>query len=133
MAEKKLSPWDIADNVFMKKERIDPVADGYDIWMMNKICSNNIDTIYFAEIVNMYPNISKIMSYDFYYYGLDKGRRYGKWRKNLKDEDIEIVCKAFKVNKLKAVEYLKVIGESGLKKVKDSQFIGGLKSKKKGA
>ena len=124
---KKLDPFQIADNVFTKAGLIDPVEAGYEPYMMARICANNFDAVFFANEMNRYPNCSKRMSYRFYYEALDKGRRYGKWRKAPKDEEIACIAKAYGVNKHRAAQYHKLLGPDGVKAVLESQAKGGVK------
>ena len=125
MSDSKQSPWQIADSIFNKTVALDPVAAGYDPWFMNRICANNNDTVYFAEMLNTFPGISKQMSYDFYYYGLERGRRYGKWRKGQDDDEVKCVAAAYGINRRRAAQYIKLLGEEGLKAVIASQEKGG--------
>ena len=125
VASKKLDPFQIADNIFMKTGILDPAEVGYDAFMMARICSNNLDTVFFANELNRFPNCSKQMSYRFYYEAIEKGKRYGKWRKSPKDDEIACIVKAYGVNKRKASQYHKILGPEGVQKVIASQFQGG--------
>ena len=125
MSDSKMSPWEIADGIFMKTGEVDPVAVGYDAWFMNRICSNNIDTVYFAEMMNTFLTATKQMSYDFYYHGLERGRRYGKWRKGQDDDTVKTVARAYGINRRRAAQYIKLLGEEGVAAVIASQEKGG--------
>lgn len=127
---KKLSPFEIADNVFMKTGLLNPLEVGYDNYMMNRIASNNRDSVFFAAELNRYPGISKEMSYRFYYEALDKGRRYGKWHKQVKHDEIACIAEAYGVSKLRAAQYHRVLGEDGIRAVIASQEKGGRSGEK---
>jgi hypothetical protein len=120
-----MSPFDIADTIFMKTGMINPDEAGYDPFMMNRIASNNKDSVFFADALNKFPGLSKQMSYRFYYDALDKGKRYGKWHKQSKHEEIACIAKAYGVNKLRAAQYHALLGEDGIAAVIASQDKGG--------
>lgn len=126
-----MSPFEIADNIFLKQGRLDAVEAGYDIWMMNKIAANNKDTVFFADAVNRFPSLTRQMSYVFYYEGVDKGKRFGKWYKSTKDDDVALLCNAYNVNKCRAAQYLKVIGQEGMAVVRAEMDKGGKGASKK--
>lgn len=125
VAPKKLSPFEIADNIYGKTGRLDPVAVGYDPFMMNKIASNNYTDVFFAAELNRYPSLSKEMSYCFYYNALDRGKRYGRWHKSPKSDEIDTIAKAYNVNKIRAAQYHKLLGPDGIAAVLASQATGG--------
>lgn len=134
---KKLNPFEIADSIFQKSGRLaDPEAAGFDTFMMNRIASNNFDTVFFAEAVNRYPSITKRMAYCFYYNAVDRGRRYGKWHKNAaadkKADEIACIAAAYGVNKLRAAQYHTILGPDGVKEVIASQERGGKKGTPRG-
>lgn len=126
---KKLSPFEIADSIFMKTAKLDPETCGFDSFMMNRIASNNLDTVFFAEEMNRRPGLSKAMVYSFYFNALDKGKRYGKWHKNAaadkKAEEIACVAAAYGVNRTRAAQYHTILGPAGVKAVIASQEKGG--------
>ncbi len=122
---KKLSPFEIADNIYGKTGYLDPVAVGYDPFMMNKIASNNYTDVFFAAELNLYPSLTKEMSYCFYYNALDRGKRYGRWHKSPKSDEIDTIAKAFNINKIRAAEYHSLLGADGVAAVLASQDTGG--------
>ena len=86
MAE-KLSPFDIANNINDKGDLLDVAEVGFDSYVVNKIFSNTADSIFFANEMNSNWSLPRDMQYAFYYYGLPKKKRYGKWHKNQDDKD----------------------------------------------
>ena len=63
---------------------------GYSPYLMNKLYSNIPDTVFYANIINV--DCDEQYNFDFYYYGLSKSKRFGKWHKkqkqNIKEESI---------------------------------------------
>lgn len=62
------------------KESYPEEFTGYEPFMVNRAFSYNEDTILFANEINK-PDIDVKLNFDFYYYGLPKKKRFGKWAK----------------------------------------------------
>ena len=119
----KLTPWDIAKTINTKSGRMEIEKGMYDSFVMNKVFSNTQDSVFFANEVNGFTkNIDEQMQYDFYYYGLSKASRYGKWFKIPKCEDkdiIEYVQNYFNYSKEKAVDAISCFDEETIEAIKD--------------
>ena len=122
---KKLSPFEIADNIHGKTGVLRADEVGYDPYMMGRICANNRNDVFFAAELNRFPGISKQMSYRFYYEALDKGKRHGRWHKPAKIDEIAVIATAYGVNKLRAAQYHRLLGAEGVAAVIASQATGG--------
>lgn len=128
---KKLSPFEIADNIHGKTGVLRAEEVGYDPYMMGRICANNRGDVFFAAELNRFPGISKQMSYRFYYEALDKGKRHGRWHKPPKVEEISTIARAYGVNKLRAAQYHRLLGPEGVAAVLASQDTGGKGAQRK--
>lgn len=117
------NPWDIAKVINTKSGHMEVDKDNYNIFILNKIFSNNQDSAFFANEANAFTkNIPEQFYFDFYYYGLSKASRYGKWYKQPKEDDqelIEYVQNYFNYNKAKAIEALECFNEETIKAIKD--------------
>lgn len=83
---KKLSPFDYAK--IIDKKGSPPIGlPDYDNFVINKIYSNNINSIIFANEINV--ECDKQYNFDFYYYFLDKRSHYGKWNKKEKENSLK--------------------------------------------
>ncbi len=119
----KQTPWDIAKVINSKTGPIEVDKDNYNIFLINKIFSNTQDSVFFANEANAFTkNIPEQIYFDFYYYGLSKASRYGKWHKQPKEDDpevIEYVQTYFNYNKAKAIEAIECFDEETIKAIKD--------------
>ena len=110
-----VSPWDIAKVINTKTGPIEVDKDNYNIFLINKIFSNTQDSVFFANEANAFTkNIPEQIYFDFYYYGLSKASRYGKWHKQPKEDDpevIEYVQNYFNYSKSKAIEAIECFDE----------------------
>jgi hypothetical protein len=99
----KLSPFDIASNINNKSGQLDVNEVGFDAFVVNRVFSNTRDSIFFANEMNQCYNLPKDMQYQFYYHGLPKKSRYGKWNKNQDDKsELEVIQDYFGYSRNKA-------------------------------
>lgn len=118
-----LSPFDVAKIINGKTERMEADKTNYDIFMMNKIYSNTQDSVFFANEANAFTkNMSEQIHFDWYYFGLSKASRYGKWNKKSKDvepEVIEYVQNYFNYSKQKALEAIECFDDEAIKAIRE--------------
>lgn len=109
MAE-KLSPFEITSHINEKKGVLDVEEVGYDSYVINRVLSNTIDSVLFANEMNRHWGASKQQQFDFYYYGLPKKKRFGKWHKNQDDkESLELIEEYFGYSRRKAKDVLSLL------------------------
>lgn len=109
MAE-KLSPFEITSHINEKKGVLDVEEVGYDAYVINRVLSNTADSVLFANEMNRYWNTPRQQQYDFYYHGLPKKKRFGKWHKNQDDkESLELIQEYFGYSRRKAKDVLKLL------------------------
>jgi Holliday junction resolvasome RuvABC DNA-binding subunit len=106
----KLSPFDLANIINEKKVVVDVDEVGYEPYIINRVFSNTRDSVLFANEMNRYWSLSKQQQFDFYYHGLSKKKRFGKWHKNQDDvEALEIIQEYFGYSRHKAKEVLETL------------------------
>ena len=101
------SPFDYTKSIDNKTEQL-PIDD-YNAYIVNRALSFGIDTILFANEMNIYNNLDKQMQYDFYYYGVSKKKRYSKWHKREDMKEIDIIVEYYNCSFTKALEYAKIL------------------------
>lgn len=126
----KLSPFEIASALNLKTGRMDVDEVGYNAFVMNRIMSNTKDTIFFANEMNKFSDATKQQQFDFYYYGLDKRKRYGKWNKKDEDtENIDLIKQYLSCSHKKALEVYDILIPH-IEEIKQSLDTGGIKNGK---
>ena len=106
MAE-SMSPFDIASHINEKKGVLDVEEIGYNAYVINKVLSNTIDSVLFANEMNRYWNVSPQQQFDFYYHGLPRKKRYGKWHKNQDDlESLNLIQEYYGYSRKRAKDVL---------------------------
>jgi hypothetical protein len=123
-----MTPFDIVKAI-NTKEDIDVFSDeDYSPWVINKAFSNTRDTVFFANEMNRFLGIPKIAQYQFYFHGVSKKKRFGKWNKSQDDEaTIKLVQEAFGYSYHRAKDTVPILSVEQLTKIKKELEKGGKK------
>lgn len=97
----------------------------YPSWIVNKCLSSFIDTIMFANEMNMHPDIPKKMQYDFYINAVRSRKRFSPWEKKEKVEDIEVIKEYYNYSTEKAEQVLKILNSKQIDYIKSKLKRGG--------
>ena len=112
---KKRSPFDYISMINDKSGRhiMEDDSVGFEPFIINKGFSNNLDSVFFANEVNQYQ-LDKQLLFDFYYYGLSKKKRYGKWFKkdSTNQEHIDLIKEYFDYSTQKAIDVYPLLIDS---------------------
>ena len=86
----------------------------------NLALSQHLDTILYCNEMNKnWQAVTPKMVYHYYLYSIRKMfRKYGKWAKKFKDEDITMLMEYYQVNKVKAQDYLSILNEKQLSDIR---------------
>lgn len=107
---KKLTPFDITSNINEKKDYLDVQDVGYDAYVINRVMSNTADSVLFANEMNRYYSLDRDQQYAFFYFGLGKKKRFGKWHKNQDDKEaLEIIQEYYGYSRHKAKDVLSLL------------------------
>ena len=119
---KKPTLFDVINHINEKSDTRDDDLVSFDQFMMNRAYSMRLDTIMFANEMNVLTSLSNSsnkdfvddMVYDFYYSMVPKGRVFAKWAKSSKDESVLInaIMNKYKVNRQMAVSYTQLIDDN---------------------
>jgi len=99
----------------------------YSPYIINKCLSGQIDTILFANEMNMNHSLDKDMQYSFYLNSLRKRKRFSPWLRKDKVKDLEYVKRYYGYSNEKAFQALKILNKSQLDFIKQRFEIGGTK------
>jgi hypothetical protein len=126
-----MNPFDfVNDASYDKKNIMHDTADEkqYNPWIVNKAFSQHVDTVLFANEMNMAMlTIDHRLQYDFYLHGLRKKKRFGKWAKSEKNDDLELVKTYFGYRNDLAEQILPLLSKNDLKEMRESLYTGGKK------
>ncbi len=97
----------------------------YAPFIINKCLSGQIDTILFANEMNMNHSLDKDMQYSFYLNSLRKRKRFSPWIRKDKIKDLECVKQYYGYNNEKASQALKILNKEQIEFIKQRLEIGG--------
>ena len=121
----KLNPFDFVNSITEKGQRLDP-SSGYVPFLTNRALSYHKDCVLWVNEVNTRYSMPEDMQYEFLYGTISKKKRFGgKWAKQQKDEDIELISQYYQVNIRRAAEILSLINKDELENIKSNTFKGG--------
>jgi hypothetical protein len=115
---------------FSKKDLTadDPSAiSSYPPYVINRCLSGNVDSILFANEMNMHPNIDKDMQYNFLLYTLRKRKRFSPWLKKEQIDNLDLVKKHYGYSNEKAKVALSLLTKSQIETLKQIHEMGGRK------
>jgi hypothetical protein len=103
------------------------VIKNYPPYIINKCLSGHIDSILFANEMNMNHQLDKDMQYSFYLNSLRKRKRFSPWLRKDKVQDLECVKQYYRYSNEKALQALKILNKSQLNFIKQRLETGGMK------
>jgi hypothetical protein len=99
----------------------------YPPYIVNKCLSGEIDSILFANEMNMHHQLDKDMQYSFYLNTLRKRKRFSPWIRKDKIKDLECIKHYYGYNNEKASQVLKILNKVQIEFIKQRLEIGGTK------
>jgi hypothetical protein len=99
----------------------------YAPFIINKCLSGQIDSILFANEMNMNHHLDKDMQYSFYLNSLRKRKRFSPWLRKDKVTDLECVKQYYGYSNEKASQALKILSKDQIAFIKQRLEIGGKK------
>lgn len=112
-------------NNIMDKD-IDSISQ-YPPYIINKCLSGFIDTIMYANEMNIYTFLDKKMQYDFFINIVRSKKRFSPWLYKEKLNDLELVKKYYGYNNDKARSALRILTNEQLEFIKSKLDTGGKK------
>lgn len=103
------------------------VEHKYMPWRTNASLGNFVDTVLYANEMNMRPGLDTKLQYDYYFYAIKKKKRFFKRDRIKKDANLELVSQYYKYNNARAKEALKLLTQEQIEIIKQEQEKGGVK------
>lgn len=129
---KDYSPFDFMNAVSFSKEDLirdadnpDLVEKQYNPYIVNRGFANFNDTILHANEMNMRHHMFNVAQFDYYRAVLRKRKRFSKWPKADKNNDLDAIQQVYQCNRTVAKLYLKALSKEDLKAVHDKLVTGG--------
>ena len=97
-------------------------------FVVNKCLSYFPDTIFYANQINVRPGLDKKMQYDYLRLSVSKRKRFSKWFKEEKNDNIKLIQEYYGYSYRRAKEVLECLTDDNIRTIKDSLKTGGVKS-----
>jgi len=115
-----MNPFDIVNDInYIKKGIInDEVsAKEYNAWIVNRALSYFPDTIFYAQEMNTNHTLDNKMQYDYLFNAIRPAKRFSKWGKKDKNQDIEMVQQYFGYSRSKALIAMSILTPDQMKAI----------------
>ena len=99
----------------------------YPSYIINRCLSGQIDSVMFANEMNMRPNLSKKLQYDFFLNSLRKRKRYSPWIRKEQLENLDLVKSYYGYSSEKAKQVLNILTREQLSFIRDRLDTGGIR------
>ena len=126
--KKAISPFDFANSINYSKENLmvdDWSEKQYNAFIINKSLSHGIDTVVAANEMNARPHLDAKLQYDFLCGFVRKKKRFNKWLKPEKEENLEIIKEYFGYSNVRAQEALRLLSDADIEAIKGLLRKGG--------
>jgi len=120
-------PFDYLNSINDTKEDIMDEEKSYSPFMVNRGLSYFPDTIFYANEMNLRWQTDYRLQYDFLRTSIRRRKRFSKWFKESKDEDLKIVKEYFGYNDRNARFAMKILTDDQIADIKQIMKIGGMK------
>jgi hypothetical protein len=121
----ELKDW--LNSINFTKEDLSENIKEYPPFIVNKCLSGHIDSILFANEMNMNHHLDKEMQYSFYLNSLRKRKRFSPWLRKDKITDLECIKSYYGYSNEKASQALKILTKDQINFIKKRLDIGGKK------
>lgn len=114
------------ENSILKTKEYQDLKDGqYSSFRTNVVVSNHVDTILYANSMNLNYILDDQLHYDYLFYSVKSRSRFFKRSKPVNFDDVSSVSQYYKYNRKKSVEALKILTNDNIKKIKQRLEKGG--------
>lgn len=99
----------------------------YPAFIINKCMSGFVDTIMFANEMNMNHGLPSKLQYDFYLNSIRKKKRFSPWIRKDKIQNLDAVKSYYGYSNEKAMQALKILTKEQINYIKQRLDVGGRK------
>jgi len=124
-----MNPFDFVKSITYTKQDImhDLNESEYEPFLINRALSYYQDCILYANEMNRRFELDVRLQYHYLLNTIRKRKRFAKWIKPEKIDDLKIVMEYYQVSRAKAEEYLNIISENDIAILRKKMNKGGVK------
>lgn len=122
-----LSPFDYANSInYTKEDILDPLDESkYPAFMVNRSLSYFQDTVMLANEMNRDHHIDPRLQFDFLRQTIRKRKRFSKWAKKDKIDNLELIKEYYNYSNAKAESIVDLIDDEQIAHMKQKLSKGG--------
>ena len=102
----------------------DPTAK-YPAYIVNRCMSGHLDTVLFANEMNLNAHLAKDLQYQFYLNSIRKRKRFSPWLRKDKIKNLDVVKSYYGYSNEKAIQAFKILTKEQLDYIKKRIDVGG--------
>ena len=99
----------------------------YPPYIVNRCLSGTLDSVLFANEMNLNAHLDKDMQYSFLLYTLRKRKRFSPWLKKEQVDDLDLVKKHYGYSNEKARIAVSLLTKTQIEKIRKVHDMGGLR------
>ena len=99
----------------------------YPAYVINKCLAGHLDSVLYANEMNIYNGLDKRLQYDFLLNILRSRKRFSPWIRKEELDNLELVKKYYRYSDEKAKQVLSLLTEDQLNVIRSKLDTGGLK------
>jgi hypothetical protein len=112
-------------NIMRNTENDDLAEKGYNAFIVNRGLSLFQDTVYYANEMNLKPNLDKLLQYEFFINIVRPKKRWSKWNKRADDKNVLMIQEYYVCNYSKAKQILGILTQEQLETIEKKLNKGG--------
>tara|TARA_B100000683_G_scaffold18630_1_gene18297 strand:- start:1621 stop:2001 length:381 start_codon:yes stop_codon:yes gene_type:complete len=123
-----MTPFDYLNAINSSKQdiMIDDLAEkDYNSFMVNRGLSYFYDTVLLANVMNQHHHLDNRLKFDFLINTIRKQKRFSKWLKATKIDDIELIKEYYGYSNEKARQALTLLNDAQLDELRKKVYKGG--------
>ena len=102
-------------------------AKDYTPYIVNRCLSGHLDTVLYANEMNLHNHLDKDMQYQFFLNSLRKRKRFSPWLRKDKVENLNIIKRYYGYSNEKALQALRLLTQQQLDYIKKRLETGGMR------
>ena len=118
--------WRWENSISTSKKRVEGDEFPYVPWRTNSYFANFIDTVFYANMMNMYYDLDPSLQYDFMMASVPKKKRFFKRATSINNDDFSLVQDVYKYNVQRTRDALAVLTKEQLATLKNKIEKGGI-------
>jgi hypothetical protein len=97
----------------------------YNPYVINRFLSGQMDSVIYANEMNIRPFLPKKLQYDFLRNAIRSRKRYSKWLKPELDENLSVICEYYNCSMRDARRYSELLNEEQIRIIHEKTSKGG--------